>query len=493
MEWIPEGFRTADEADTTVRASPGPASTKAVKIAWIVALVYGGFVVGVATLSPFLQSRGLTALTQSVGQGVIGIFYLSLGLAVRRGDRFSIWCLVALQTLEVGLHIWVFGHRGILLPISILILFIRGALHLQRSGAPIVDSENWTHVLYEVAFLQATVTVIFVAWSSVVDSTLLASLLGRRFDAWQTVDVVILIGLGIAVWKRQVWAGYALLIYQIGNTSFVIMGGMNPYTAIGIAFLYGFGAFHLHRLHGPMTKWGRAAVALVATLVLPLVVSTHLEREATVQRITAEGKIELELEQLEAYREVSNSDPGAYERIKEIIRDGIRKGQSVELIGLRISPLIAEVATKYLPQASDDALVAFGRLFVRRIEKLTQVSSDLCYQYLFPQEYGTTELLKHMSYETLQEEQAVLAAVIRTAAQNPQPSPDAFQSEALLEPVYIRLYTEYGDDLLLLDNPLGESVDKKRVCTIMAAVYKEVLDMPKKERGIVLRHMFSSQ
>ena len=35
MVWTPAGFRTPDEADTVAQSSPGPASTKAVKIAWI--------------------------------------------------------------------------------------------------------------------------------------------------------------------------------------------------------------------------------------------------------------------------------------------------------------------------------------------------------------------------------------------------------------------------------------------------------------------------
>ncbi len=489
MVWTPEGFRTPDEAATAVHASPAPASTKAVKIAWVVALVYGGFTVGIVALLPFFKTLGLTALQATAGMGLVGIFYIALGLTVRRGDRFAIWCLVALQTFEVVARILTFQFQGLLIPIVVLILFIRGALHLQRTTSAVVDSDNWTHVLYEVAFLQAILTAFLVAWSLVLDPARLGVLVGVRISVWQTLDVVILIGFGIAAWKRQVWAGYALMLYQIGNISFVMMAGMNPSLAIGMAFLYGFGAFHLHRLHGPITGWGRAAVALVGALVVVTGASLRLKREAAIQTVTDEGVIESELQRLPTYQEIKDSDPQAYETITAIVHDGVRKGQTGYMIASRIQPVIMEVFDKYLPHASDDAIVAFATHFVRRIMELTQISPDLCYQYLFPQEYG----LPDQDDKTLQEASAAMAAVIRTATHNPQPSPDASQSEALLESVRITLHKEYGDDLFLLANPLGESVDKKKVCTMMVAMYEEVLKMPKKESGMVLRYLLSSE
>jgi len=489
MVWTPEGFRTPDEAATAVHASPAPASTKAVKIAWVVALVYGGFTVGIVALLPFLKTLGLTALQATAGMGLVGIFYIALGLTARRGDRFAIWCLVALQTFEVVGQILTFQFQGLLIKSVILILFIRGALHLQRTTPAVVDSDNWTHVLYEVAFLQAILTAIFVAWSLVLDPARLGVLGAAHISVWQTLDVVILIGFGIAAWKRQVWAGYALMLYQIGNISFVMMAGMNPYLPIGLAFLYGFGAFHLHRLYGPITGWGRAAVALVGAMVVVTGASIRLKRETATQTIIDEGKIESQLQRLPTYREIKDSDTQAYETITAIVLDGIRKGQSVGMIASRIQPVIVAVFLKHIPQASDDAIVAFATHFVRRIMELTQISPDLCYQYLFPQEYGLPEI----DDKTLQEASAVMAAVIRTATHNPQPSPDASQSEALLEPVRTTLHEEYGDDLFLLANPLGESVDKKKVCTMMVAMYEEVLKMPKKESGMVLRYLLSSE
>ena len=494
MVWTPEGFRTADDAETTAPVTPAPASPKAIKIAWVLALVWGGLTVGVAALSPFLHTLGLTALTQSAGQGLVGIFYLSLGLAVRRGDRFSIWCLVVLQALEVGLYIFIIGTRGILLPIILLILFIRGALHLQRTDAPIVDSENWTHVLYEVAFLQATLTAMLVAWAFVVDPTTLAALGGRSITVLHSLDVIILVGFGIAAWKRQVWAGYALMLYQLSNVSLVMMTNLNPLIPVGIAFLYAFGAFHLHRLRGPMTGWGRAAVALVAVLVLVSVVSLRLKREATIQTITEEGKIESIMQQFSSYQVLKESDPQAYESIKAIVRHEMGKGQDYEVVVARVRSTIAQVLNKYIPHASDNAVIAMTALLIRRIEELTQISPDLCFQYLFPGEYGVSGLLKHMSDKGMQEEDKVMAAIIRTATVNPQPSPDVVQAEALAMPVYTKVYEKYGDAFLLfVENPLDKNIDKGDACIMTAALYEEMLSIPKKDSGKVLRYILSSQ
>jgi hypothetical protein len=67
----------------------------------------------------------------------------------------------------------------------------------------------------------------------------------------------------------------------------------------------------------------------------------------------------------------------------------------------------------------------------------------------------------------------------------------ASRSKALLGPVYIRVSEEYGDDVQLLNNPHGQSVNRKKVCIIIAGLYKHVLNMPKKQSGMVLRYMFS--
>lgn len=206
-----------------------------------------------------------------------------------------------------------------------------------------------------------------------------------------------------------------------------------------------------------------------------------------------EHKIERHLQEIPAYREIKSSDPETYARIRTIVRDGTREGDRTDLVAGRIRVVINELVTQRIPQASDDSVIDFATVMVREIEELTRLSPTLCYQYLFPEKYGALDLSQHIGDTILQNDLAALASLIRTASHNPQPVPDASKSEALLQQVYGKLYEAFGDDVLLLKNPHDPSVNKEKVCTVIAAVYKQVLEMPKNDSGMVLRYMFSRQ
>ncbi|MFQ5846581.1 MAG: hypothetical protein ACE5IQ_02790 [Candidatus Methylomirabilales bacterium] len=206
-----------------------------------------------------------------------------------------------------------------------------------------------------------------------------------------------------------------------------------------------------------------------------------------------EAAIERQLQGVAAYREIQQSDPQTYAKIRTIVRDALRKGQPADVVAGRIRAVITALVAKYIPQASDASVVDFATVMVREIQELTRISPTLCYQFLFPQRYGAPDLTKHLAAKTLQDDLAALAGLIRTATNNPQRRPDASQSQTLLETAYAQVYTEYGDDVQLLNSPHDPSVDKEKVCTIIAALYTQVLNMPKKDSGMVLRYMFSRQ
>lgn len=204
-----------------------------------------------------------------------------------------------------------------------------------------------------------------------------------------------------------------------------------------------------------------------------------------------EQEVEQQLQAIPAYRVIHRSDPEAYERIQVIVRDGIREGEQSTVLASRIRAVIGTLIVKYIPQASDEAVVEFARVMVREIEELTQVSPNRCYQFLFPEQYGPFDITKYIHEKTIQDDLAALALLIHSATENPQPKPDPAKSEKLLKTVYTQVTEEYGQDIHLLENPHAETVDKKKVCTMIAGLYRQVLRIPKKESSMVLRYMFS--
>ena len=220
--------------------------------------------------------------------------------------------------------------------------------------------------------------------------------------------------------------------------------------------------------------------ALARVFVLPYIRVWQYERQ-----------VEQQLQDIPAYRAIQKNDLQTYERIRAIARDGIRNGQQPEVLASRIRAVISELVIRYIPYASDDSVIELTGVMVREIEELTQANPNLCYQFLFPQRYGPLDLTKHIDAKTLQDDLAALAILIQSATHNPQPKPDPSQSETLLKAVYARVNEEYGDDIRLLDNPHSQSVDKGKVCTIIAGLYRHVLNMPKTQSSLVLRYMLS--
>lgn len=235
-------------------------------------------------------------------------------------------------------------------------------------------------------------------------------------------------------------------------------------------------------------------IVYVLVLVVSFAIVNALARAFVLPPIRAwqyERKAEQELQEIPAYRVIQQSDPQTYEKIRVIVRDGIRDGQRSEVLASHIRAVISELVIIYVPHASDDAVIEFTRVMVREIEELTQASPDHCYQFLFPEQYGPLDLRKHLDATTLKDDLAALAILIQSATDTPQPKPDPSRSQTLLKTVYTQANREYGDDIRLLDNPHGQSVDKGRVCTIIAGLYRHVLNMPKTESSLVLRYMFS--
>jgi hypothetical protein len=56
-----------------------------------------------------------------------------------------------------------------------------------------------------------------------------------------------------------------------------------------------------------------------------------------------------------------------------------------------------------------------------------------------------------------------------------------------------KFYSSQGDDALLLQDPFAPGVDKKKVSKLIASLYREALNLPQEERGLLLRHMLSGK
>jgi hypothetical protein len=203
--------------------------------------------------------------------------------------------------------------------------------------------------------------------------------------------------------------------------------------------------------------------------------------------------VEKSLLQVSAYQYISKYDPKAYQQIRDEILDSIKKGEGQELATARGRKVVAALVSKYIALASDEAVIRYMDAVAREIEELASKDPEICYQFLFPERYGTSDIQQSLKPETQRADLAALADVIRTAAEQPQPEPDQKRGEESLKRFMNSFYQAHGDEALLLKDPFAPGIDKGKVCRLIASFYREVLNLPEEEGGTVLRYMLSAR
>jgi hypothetical protein len=206
-----------------------------------------------------------------------------------------------------------------------------------------------------------------------------------------------------------------------------------------------------------------------------------------------EHEVERSLSEISAFQHIAKYDPQVYQRIKSELVDSIRKGESQEQAVGRARQAVGGLVMGYLPHASEEAVVRYVRAMTLEIEDLAEKNPEVCYRFLFPDRYGSADVTPYINTETQRADLTALAEVIRTAAEEPQPVPNGETGDALLKKLMTNFYASQGEDALLLQDPFAPGIDKKKVSKLIASLYREALNFPGEERGLLLRHMLSGK
>jgi hypothetical protein len=203
---------------------------------------------------------------------------------------------------------------------------------------------------------------------------------------------------------------------------------------------------------------------------------------------------ERQVREIPFYKELSVHDPEAYQRIKTIIREAVRSGDSQTKISLRIADVIGGIFPRYLPKASDDSVVAFANSMVHLLEQLDHANSDACYASLFPHKFGEPGMAQ--KYEDLKTQKEVLDTmkdIVESAINNPQAEPDPKKSEELLQPIIETMAKKYGADVTLLQGTAHDSSERKKVCEMSSEMFRQVRSLPKADASMILRYLLSGK
>lgn len=198
-------------------------------------------------------------------------------------------------------------------------------------------------------------------------------------------------------------------------------------------------------------------------------------------------KIESALLEIPIYGTIKTYDPKSYDQILKEFQNSIKRSLSKLDLITRARAHVGKVLKRFMPYAADDALAAFTKVVIEEINQLKRKSGDLCYALIFPQQSRPVNYKSHFSKELRNAEVNAVTRVIETAATDPQPVPSEKQVSTTREGVYSELVNRFGDDAALLANLESPDIDK--ACTLTAALYEEILKLPKKDSGKVLRRL----
>lgn len=204
-------------------------------------------------------------------------------------------------------------------------------------------------------------------------------------------------------------------------------------------------------------------------------------------------KVEEEFLKIPLYAALKNYEPLTYESIISEFKDGLTRGRSTQELREKIFPQSQSILLKRLPYASDAALREFTILILEQMSVLSNTNPDICFDYIFSGDGGLRFSANKYFSKDLQEKELLLSSnIIRSAAEKKNYPPDETQIEKQFTKVLLKLTKRHGDDVFMLAQPdLGKS-KKTKMCQMTYDLYQEVLRLPEKESGAILRFMFAS-
>jgi FtsZ-interacting cell division protein ZipA len=166
-------------------------------------------------------------------------------------------------------------------------------------------------------------------------------------------------------------------------------------------------------------------------------------------------------------------------------RDEERAEQYINFASERIS----EVATKSLAHASQDSVLALVRDMLGTARRLQLRPGDQCFRFWFPKVAGAPDVAHVTDAPSQAHTLDLMSEVIRTAAEEPAPTPSADTVKDSLAQVVNGTYEQFGADAQMLGHADDPRVDRIKVCAITIGFYERVLSLPPERATALIRVM----
>jgi hypothetical protein len=189
------------------------------------------------------------------------------------------------------------------------------------------------------------------------------------------------------------------------------------------------------------------------------------------------------------YRVLKKHEPAVYEKLLDEYKTFQRDETTREAFINTANAEIYVATTQSLAHASQDALIALIKDMLVTARKLQKTPGDTCFRYWFPLVSGPPDIARYIEPAAQAHTLDLMGEVIRTAAEDPAPLPEADAVKDNLAKVINETYEQYGADAQMIAHADDAKVDRAKVCTITLSVYDRIMSLPPAASSALLRSM----
>lgn len=186
--------------------------------------------------------------------------------------------------------------------------------------------------------------------------------------------------------------------------------------------------------------------------------------------------------------------PQEYKAFADSMRANAKAGMSQGEVYASGREMIQGIVDESFSHASDDALIAYARVWVGQLSELKKANPMQCGLFFrnqsSPDAYRDVSML--VSEKTQASRRVALAGVIRSAGGHSPEEP--LLKSGLCEDlcgVIDTLKGRYGDDVAAVVDAQSVDIADDRLCQLMIDYYAEVILLPEDKAGSLLRLSFS--
>jgi hypothetical protein len=191
------------------------------------------------------------------------------------------------------------------------------------------------------------------------------------------------------------------------------------------------------------------------------------------------------------YVAVEKAEPEVFSKIAKVYVDAAIKGLPEGPAVSKIRGMLGTLLVKYLPRASDDALIEMVNVMIEEMRAIRKVDPIACHYFLFsvPEKPITIGLYvdKNLLMRDLKASEMVLISGVK--GQVPVFSEE--ETEPLYDELMQIILDQYGVEVISKLAKFGSEEIKDETCKIAEIMYGKALDMQRINSLKILRSMFS--